>query len=200
MTVQPALLTLRTFLAEQGAAPAPWSGPTAAVDALASLTQARRGDPRYIARLQRLAQDLRPQLAVDGALDAVAVERLVQALRSPSPQGRLPQATAAALTLVALAACGKAEDTGGADEACAGASEMAAEEADTYCALIEAIEGSSIPSRDDLLTCLAATDAGHRESLEAALAGKSEAEIAEILQAYYDSEPECGYEDCGNCH
>ena len=126
------------------------------------------------------------------------MERLVQALRSPSPQGRLPQATAAALTLVALAACGKAEDTG--EAACAGASDMSTEDADTYCALVEAIEGASFASRDDLLACLADTDAGHRQSLEQALAGKSEEEIAQILQAYYDSEPECGYEDCGNCH
>ncbi len=197
MTIKPALLTLRTFLTEQGAAPAPWSGPAATVDALAALTQSRRGDPRYVARLQRLATDLRPQLVVGGALDAVAVERLVGALRSPSPQGRLPKATAAALTLVALAACGKSDDTG---ELCEGAADMSAEEADTYCALIGVIEGASFPSRDDLLACLADTEAGHRDSLNEALAGKSEEEIAQILEAYYNSEPECGYEDCGNCH
>jgi hypothetical protein len=77
---------------------------------------------------------------------------------------------------------------------------MSAEEADTYCSLIGVIEGASFPSRDDLLACLADTEAGHRDSLSEALAGKSEEEIAQILEAYYNSEPECGYEDCGNCH
>ena len=189
----PPLLTLRTFLAENGAPLPPWSAPAAVVDALCGLTAARRGDPRYINRLLTLERGLRPQLSGVGALDEAAVARLLLALRAPGPRGPLPRVSRAALALVALAACG-------GKETCDEAGDVPEAEADTYCEILSAIDGVDFSDKVALQECLADTPAADRETLAAALQGLDEDALIATLEAYYASEEACGYVDCGNCH
>lgn len=208
------LSDVRAFLDRWGG-PAPWTPAPLALQGVLHTVTRHRDDPAFWTELRQLATRLddhrfTPRRAAE-ILDDRAIDGLVVALRAhlPDPEtrpglrawaGALPSAKAlAGFAMLGLAAaCTGSSETKDSSpaattpEPCDEAVDhsIAEDEADTYCALVDLIEGAGISDddRQTILDCLPEYDAAERETL---LADWSSATEAELLQMLDDVADDC---------
>ena len=180
------LSELRSFLMDQGIAPAAWSPGQDVLDAMYAALRTRRDDDVFWAEVRGLllrVEDRGIRAALQGkaeVLEPETIDALVRALRISLPASHQSnpgwQALSRLRPLAAFLALGLAVGCGDKDEDedCSAADDhgFSDDQAETFCDIVEVVEGSQLSSGDqaDAIECIAE--------------GYSEMEMGVLLEAF----------------